>query len=401
MNGLLFLLLGYLSVKTAGDAVYRSNFSSDVVPTVTAYPFDCNITTPSHTESRKTSTSTIVIVVVIIFIVLCLAILAVVILIRKLKQRRKEKEAADEREREDQRRATETKGLINYRLDPLLIQTIHIEKDETIVGMTILDEELFISSERSSQIDVYDSLTFKFNRSWKLEELVNPGDMRSSRKDKCLYIIDRKRGGQQKEILRVDPDGKLILKWSTGNEYGESLSITDESNIVLTVSNKNKLNEYSSNGQLIREIKLSTDRGGIYHPMHAVKLNKGRFVVSHGDMGDLLHRVCIVDVDGKVKKSFGGEKGINEKEMNVPSYLAVDGDGSVVVLDRENSRVLLLTSGLEFTREILPKEKKGLQRPRRILLDESKDAVRLLVADNEWDKQRFAANERVLIFNII
>ena len=62
---------------------------------------------------------------------------------------------------------------------------------------------------------------------------------------------------------------------------GWRLSVTDESNVILTVFNKNKLNEYSPDGQLIREINLSSD-AGIRHPWHAIKLTNGHFVVSHG-----------------------------------------------------------------------------------------------------------------------
>ena len=61
----------------------------------------------------------------------------------------------------------------------------------------------------------------------------------------------------------------------------DRLSVTDESNIILTVYEKNKLNEYSPDGQLIREINLSSD-AGICHPRHAIKLSNGHFVVSHG-----------------------------------------------------------------------------------------------------------------------
>ena len=63
-----------------------------------------------------------------------------------------------------------------------------------------------------------------------------------------------------------------------------------------------------------------------------------------------------------------------------------------MVVDRDNSRVLLLDSDLKFKREILSKEEKhGLRRPTRILLDESNG--RLFVADNDSN------NQRILIFD--
>ena len=124
---------------------------------------------------------------------------------------------------------------------------------------------------------------------------------------------------------------------------------------------KNKLNEYSPDGQLIREINLSLD-ADIRHPYHAIKLTNGHFAVCHGASYGDLHNVCTVDADGKLKKSFGGKSGSTVGQMDCPVYLSVDGNGFVMVADRMNSRVLLLDSDLKFQREILTKAKHGLRR---------------------------------------
>ena len=60
----------------------------------------------------------------------------------------------------------------------------------------------------------------------------------------------------------------------------DSLSVTNESNVILPVYNEKKLNEYSPDGQLIRELKIQSDPG-IVNLWHAVKLTNGDFVVSH------------------------------------------------------------------------------------------------------------------------
>ena len=242
-------------------------------------------------------------------------------------------------------------------------------------------------NEKSSEVEVYDSMKFSFSRQWNLRELIYPRDIASCNRNKCLYIFDYKDSSQSKEILRVDPNGKLIKKWSTGDDWGYGLSVTDESNVILTVHNKNKLNEYSPDGQLIREINLSLD-AGIRYPWHAIKLTNGHFVVCHGVV---MCKVCTVDADGKLKKSFGGKSGSTIGQMNSPVYLSVDGNGFVMVADQENSRVLLLDSDLKFQREILTKAKHGLRVLCRIHLDESNG--RLFVADNQSD------NERILIFD--
>lgn len=239
----------------------------------------------------------------------------------------------------------------------------------------------------SSYIEIYDLIKVSFIRRSNLTEMVDPKDIGSNNKNKCLYILDYKGRGHLKEMLIVDPSGKLIKSWSTGNDYGWGLSVTYEWSVIFAVCDKNKLNEYSPDGQLIREITLSAD-AGIRHALHAVKLTNGDFVVSHGDD---LHRVCIIDANGKLKKSFGGKPGSTTEQMNLPFYLSVDGTGFVMVSDQLNHRVLLLDSELQFQREVLSKRKHELQYPERILLDESNG--RLFVAEND------AKNQRLLVFN--
>ena len=104
-------------------------------------------------------------------------------------------------------------------------------------------------------------------------------------------------------------------------------------------------------------------------------------MLSHGYEDEDLHRVCIVDADGKIKKKFGGQKGSTIGQLDAPVYLAVDGNGFVMAVDLENSRVLLLDSELKFKGEFLSEEKHSLRYPRRIFLDESNN--RIFVVEND------------------
>ena len=289
----------------------------------------------------------------------------------------------------------------------MLVQSIEIkseEKKKSIMGLAILGKELFVLCEMSSEVEVYDSMKLSFSRRWNLEDTIQPQDIVSCNKNNCMYIFDNRGSLKSNAILRVDTNGTLIKKWATGNHFGYSLSVTDEANIILPVYNARALNEYSPDGQLIRKLYIlpGLDLGEIWH---AIKLPNGHFVVSlrsanlfpahilvlHHVYRDNLHRVCIVDGDGRLKKAFGGKFTSTIGHMNVPFHMFIDGNGFVLVVDRENGRVLLLNSDLEFKREILSKEDKhGLQRPTRIHMDESKS--RLYVADNESN------NERILIF---
>ena len=273
------------------------------------------------------------------------------------------------------------------------------EKGKCIRGLTLLDNELFVVSEKSSEVEVYDSTKLSFSCRFNLMDLFDPNDIVCCNRNKCLYIFDFRIRVQSAKIFRVDPHGKLIRTWLAGDGNIEgNLSVTDESNIILTVSNKSSLKEYSPDGQLVREIVMSPD-ANIRNPMHAIKLANGHFVVSHGsNLG--LHRVCVVDTDGKLKKSFGRRCGSATGQLNFPVYLSVDGNGFVMVADRDNNQIVLLDSNLDFKRVILSKaEQHQLRYPFRILLDESNG--RLLVADNGWDsKKRKFADGRFLIFNL-
>jgi len=250
----------------------------------------------------------------------------------------------------------------------------------------------------SSDVDIYDSIKLSFSRRWSLKELIDPFDLGSCNINNCLYIFDFKGDDQPKEILRVDLNGKLVKKWSTGYNYG-LLSVTNEPSIILAVFNNHVIKEYSPSGPLIREVNLST-YANILNPHCAIKLANGQFVVSHGCVrGNGQHGVCMVDERGKLTKMFGGKRGSTVVQMKEPVCLFVYGNGSVLVADRDNCRVLLLNSDLEFKNEILSGEKHGLRHPRRIFMDETNR--RLFVADNRWDSKSMTYTDgQISLFDI-
>ena len=76
----------------------------------------------------------------------------------------------------------------------MLVQTIKTkaaeEGEKPIKGLTILAKELFVVSKSSSDVEVYDTIKFSFNRRWNLKELIDPWDIGSCNRNKCLYIFD-------------------------------------------------------------------------------------------------------------------------------------------------------------------------------------------------------------------
>ena len=144
------------------------------------------------------------------------------------------------------------------------------------------------------------------------------------------------------------------------------LSVTPSCNLLVTChSAPNKLVELSADsGQCMREIALQD----IMSPCHSVQLTTDQFVVCHGLRSTGLHRVCVVGDDGKVTRSYGGQRGSDIEHLDDPCHLAVDKDSKFIfVADKGNHRVVLLSPTLEFVRYV----REGLPNPYRLHLHET------------------------------
>ena len=161
--------------------------------------------------------------------------------------------------------------------------------------------------------------------------------------------------------------GFHISQWSVpGKPIG--LSVTPSCNLLVTCRDEpNKLVELSAgSGQCVREIALQSD---IVDPWHGVQLTPSRpkFVICHG-WGDSLHRVCEVGDDGKVTRSYGGQRGSDVGQLDSPCHLAVDKDSQFIfVTDQTNHRVVLLSPTLQFVHYI----SEGLSLTHRLYLHQA------------------------------
>lgn len=214
-----------------------------------------------------------------------------------------------------------------------------------------MKNDLFVALENSSVLKVYDVINkFAFKRKVPVPDLVNPSDLACCHKTECVFISDSKLESKQKEIIRIESSLVVYKRWSTDDDFG-NLSVSSESNVILCVFYKNKLIEYTRDG----EEKLIIHLPDLVHPHHAVKLANGQFVVSHGCNSDALHRVCTINKEGEIIKSFGLEKGASFKQLNEPTYLIVDEEGFILIADSGNRRVLLLDYNLAVKREFRTK----------------------------------------------
>lgn len=249
-----------------------------------------------------------------------------------------------------------------------------------IRGVTVLGESVFVVYLKTREIRELDSLSYEEKRFIAVPDLVDPWDISSSPSDNCLYVMDGKTEQDNKEIIQIDSNGKVRHSWTTKKDAGYLSVTAEEGNVILAVFKKNLLKEFDSEGNFLRKIRVSATGGRIIHPHHAFKLvTTKHYVLIHG-VGDSLHRVCIVDKHGSTIKTFGGRKGCADAQMNLPKYMVVDRSGSVMVLDQNNNRVLLLNFDLGF-QKVLIAPNMGLANPSKIHLDETNG--RLLIAEDD------------------
>jgi len=232
--------------------------------------------------------------------------------------------------------------------------------DVGVVGVTSVDDELFVLLHQDdNQVDVYSINDYRLLRHLNLRGFKKHynNDLTSCVRHKCLYASDC----DNKCIHRYELATSATRKWSVPGEPC-GLSLTPSGNLIVTCQEPNKLVELSvDSGQCVREITLHSD---IMMPWHGVQLTTGQYVVCHGLWGSL-HRVCVVDDDGRVTRSYGGQRGSGVGQLHLPRHLAVDEDSQFIfVADRFNDGVVVLSPTLEFVGYI----SEGLSYPYRLYL---------------------------------
>ena len=277
------------------------------------------------------------------------------------------------------------------RYAPSPVSTHVTAKGKVVWGVTVLSDQVFLVREDIPEVEVYDTATLTLQRRLAVSGLVTPSDMTSCAKYNYLYIADRGYSdGTNRFVHRVELNG-TTTKWQL-NDKPACLSVTpDGFNVIVTCVEVRKLKDYTRHGALVREILLQED---MFHPRHAVQLTSGQFVVCHGWGSDPLHRVGLVDTEGRVTKYFGEQSGSAARQMDVTMHLAVNQDGSILVVDVNNARVLLLSASLDDVKELVSRRdvtKRWL--PFRQCLDE-RDGV-LYVVEAEWDGKTLIAGQLV------
>ena len=228
--------------------------------------------------------------------------------------------------------------------------------------MTSVDDELFVLlCQDSNQVAVYSINDYQLLRHLHLPGLKPDydNDLTSCVRHKCLYVPD----GNHQCIHRYDLARSITSKWTVPSGAQPcGLSVIPGGNLLVACEQPNRLIELSAdNGQCVREITLQSD---IRCPSYGVQLTTGQYVVC--DVVCNFPRVCIVDDDGRVTRSYGGQRaGVGQ--LMLPNRVAVDEDSQFIyVADFLNVRVLLLSPTLELVRYV--SEELSLSYPLRLHL---------------------------------
>lgn len=226
-------------------------------------------------------------------------------------------------------------------------EVVHIipSQSAAVTGIAKLNDTLYVNRLGVHQTAVYCPTTFQQQRvleftggrhvvgtygrtniDWQRETQLL--DMAACDVSNCLYASDN-----YTSIYRSDCQNSYTnSRWSIVG-YPQGLSVTSSHNLLVALRDGQSLREYSTNGDLIREINLQP--AGISHPVHAVELSPDHFAVTHHGPK---HQLSIVDSNGKLVQSYGGEKG----NLNNPHGIAVDKRGRVLVADQRNNRILVI-----------------------------------------------------------
>ena len=226
-------------------------------------------------------------------------------------------------------------------------QLVHtLPEGEPVGGVTLLAGEIYLLRRKErDQVEVYDVITYRLHRRLTVLNCREFTDMTSCEHNLCVYIGDP----FVECVHRLDVHG-AVTRW-TVNDIPFGLSVNAAHNVIVTCHTVRRIKEFNTHGDLLREFMVPSDD---INPWHAIQSRSGQLVVCHGGLDDLVHRVCMMSDDCRhIVHSHGGQPGSDTGRYDVPSHLAVDDNECLFVADVNNRRVTLLTSTLEYVRQVV------------------------------------------------
>ena len=140
----------------------------------------------------------------------------------------------------------------------------HIIPGETeVLAVASLVDRVYVVRQLKKEVEVYDADTLTLQRSLPVPGISTtaPGIAACAR-NKCLYLSD----WICDSIHRVDLSTDGLKKWPVARAP-VGLSVNGDHNVVVTCMRDEKLQEYTTDGRLMREIRLPA---GMYRCEHEI-----------------------------------------------------------------------------------------------------------------------------------
>ena len=242
-----------------------------------------------------------------------------------------------------------------------------IPGDTGINAVTSLDDQVCVVRREKKEVEIYDAASLTLVRRQPVPGIsYSAFGITACPRNKCLYLAD----WDDPSIHRVDLAMDAAKKWSVV-EGPRGLSVNRNHNLLVACSGDKKLQEYTTDGRLVREISLTADVGS---PWHAIQLSTGDYVVSHWSSPEP-DGVSVVGVDGRLLRSYEPSSSSDVGPMEEPRHLAVTKHGNILVADAGNNRILAINSSLTRAQLFpIPADIK-LRAPRALYLDETRDRL--------------------------
>ena len=247
----------------------------------------------------------------------------------------------------------------------------HVIPGETgVYAVTSLDDHVYAVRDNKKEVEIYDALTFTLERCLPVPGISEcASGIAACSRNNCLYLSD----WCDPCIHRVDLATDAVKIWRVAKNP-EGLSVNGDNNVLVTCIMDKKLQEYTTDGRLVREICLPA---GLGSPWHAIQLSTGDYVVSHWQSPGV---VSVVGVDGQLVRDYEPSSSSDVGPMEYPKGLAVTKHGDVLVADRGNNRILAINSSLTRAHVFPVPDDVALRGPYAFFIDEERD--RLYVS--EW-----------------
>ena len=210
-------------------------------------------------------------------------------------------------------------------------------------AVAILGDEVFIVRAYSKQVEVYNAMSLTLQR-----HITVPGTgsfiigLAACARNHCLYMSN----WWYSRIQRVDlsaGSNDAVKCWSVST-LPAGLSVNRSHNVLVACWGQNKLQEYTTHGSLLREMRL---KAGVKDQWHAMQLSSGNYVITTPDM------VSVHGVNGQVLHSYGEPATTGAVQiLNDLRCLAVTKSNKILVADLPNNRILSLNSSLCSVQEL-------------------------------------------------